>query len=215
MKRFFITVITILLLLTTTHHARAAEEREDHDSFILVDPNTIYSKEEIEIGENLLHAIYHNKIELVEKCIAFSVPIDYQDGNGNTGLMIAAALGNPIMVEVLLNEHASISIENRYSENALEKLLSIETFFIKSSHEKVIELLVSHGTDLHKKNIDGKTIYDKLRQKLTCPQTGHWYSIAQNAEEKAQKSLTKTIWTYLPSLPTLPSLPFCARKLLR
>jgi len=78
---------------------------------------------------------------------------DAQDDSGGTALMLAAELGDPEAVRLLLEAGADPYIENEHNETALQLAIS-------QTYTRVVREFIDAGTDLNKPNSDGNTALD-------------------------------------------------------
>jgi ankyrin repeat protein len=65
-------------------------------------------------GATPLHnAIFYNRVETVEYLLMQKVPLEAKDGEGQTPLALAALIGNPVVVKMLLARQASPAVRIR------------------------------------------------------------------------------------------------------
>lgn len=100
----------------------------------------------------------HGKITDVEEVInqpEWSVPIDYQDEQGNTLLHMAAQNGSKRMVKTCLRRGASLNVQNLTGQTALH-------FAFGYGYDDLGNYLLKLGADDSIKNKDGLTCYEGL-----------------------------------------------------
>jgi hypothetical protein len=100
----------------------------------------------------------HNKFSEVEQLINqpdWTLPIDYQDDQGNTLLHIAAQNGNKRMIKIFLRRGISLDTQNLQGQTALHYLYGY-------GYADVGEYLVKKGANDSIRNKDGLTCYEGL-----------------------------------------------------
>ena len=73
-----------------------------------------------------------------------------RDANGNTALMIAAAMGDTTAVRSLIKDGANVNATGRIGNTAL-------IFAAQEGHNQIVELLVAAGADIDAANDYGST----------------------------------------------------------
>jgi len=100
----------------------------------------------------------HSKFSEAEQLINqpdWSVPIDYQDDQGNALIHVAAQNGSKRLVKLCLRRGASLNLQNLSGQSALH-------FAFGYGYSDVGEYLISKGADDSIRNKDGLTCYEGL-----------------------------------------------------
>lgn len=100
----------------------------------------------------------HSKFMDVEQLISqpdWSVPIDYQDDQGNALLHVAAQNGSKRLVKLCLRKGADLNVQNLNGQTALH-------FAYGYGYTDVGDYLVGKGADDSIRNKDGLTCYEGL-----------------------------------------------------
>lgn len=111
-------------------------------------------------GNNLLHkAVLCNDLALAQQLINYGAQVNMQTLNNDedhvneldkTALHLAIEEENLEMISLLLNNNASVNMENIFSNIPLY-------YAIFSKSLKIIEILVMNGSEVNKKNLNGVT----------------------------------------------------------
>lgn len=124
MKKFFI--LTVVFLINSIHSYGIQQEHEIFEAIESGKIRTVTTilqkdpKKYVEIKGNfeqtpLMHAVLHNRIEMVRLFLDHNANVDAKDIGGATALHIAARIGNIEMVKLLKENRA-----NPYSEDKLK-----------------------------------------------------------------------------------------------
>jgi hypothetical protein len=108
--------------------------------------------------EKLCSLCRHSKYSETEQLVSqpeWNLPMDYQDGQGNSLLHIAAQNGNKRFVKLCLRRGASMNLQNFFGQTALH-------FAFGYGYTEVGDYLVSKGADDSILNKDGLTCYEGL-----------------------------------------------------
>lgn len=119
-------------------------------SFIISNPMQGQSGTNIEIASNLTDAVTNIDIISLNILLSEGANIDVADANGNTPLMIAARIGNPRMVTILLAHNPDLTRKNNIGNTAL--MIASE-----NGQTFVVEQLLAMGADINAKNAKGFT----------------------------------------------------------
>jgi len=89
-----------------------------------------------------------------EKDSLFNVRgINYQDEDGNSGLLVACANNLPFLVSLYVKLGADINLKNNNDETPIMHAIS-------TGNERLVEFLVDKGADLNAQTKDGKTVLE-------------------------------------------------------
>jgi ankyrin repeat protein len=100
----------------------------------------------------------HSKFSEVEDLLNqpdWRLPIDYQDGNGNTILHLVVQNGNKRLAKLCLRRGAGINIQNIYGQTSLH-------FAYGFGYNLLGDYLVTKGADENIQNKDGLTCYEGM-----------------------------------------------------
>jgi hypothetical protein len=100
----------------------------------------------------------HSKFSEVEDLLNqpdWRLPIDYQDGNGNTILHLVVQNGNKRLTKLCLRRGAGINIQNIYGQTSLH-------FAYGFGYNLLGDYLVTKGADENIQNKDGLTCYEGM-----------------------------------------------------
>ncbi len=140
-------------------------------------------------GMELLKAIENSDYSKVDKLVEDGADIDYQDKDGNSGLILASQLRRINMVRKLLDKGADVNIRNNNNETALmfearnelawnvDKMIKMgadidaqdnngNTALINAAAEgrfRSVEALVKGGCNIKIKNNDGLSALDVVK----------------------------------------------------
>ncbi len=103
----------------------------------------------------LIQLAKKNLFELLKEVVNEGADVNMCENTGSTALIEAVKLGNLAMVEFLMENGASLDIEDEKGETAI----------YYSESKDIIEKLVNGGSDVNHKNIYGKTALDKFLEK--------------------------------------------------
>ncbi|MBF0534037.1 MAG: ankyrin repeat domain-containing protein [Nitrospirae bacterium] len=136
----------------------------------------------------MVFAIVGNKVEIVRYLISNGYEVDYgHDKDDNTCLMIAVSYGYTAIVEMLINNGASIDICNKYGQSALmfsaiyrrfpimQRLVASGAipdladkdgntalhYAVATRDDDMVDFLIKAGSDPHKTNLKGQTAFKK------------------------------------------------------
>lgn len=129
--RLTIIITTLLFAFATVGNVQAEENKSDFD-----------------VAENIIEAVKNIDIVSLNVLLAEGATVDTVDEAGNTPLMLAAKIGNPRMLDIILRHNPQINERNNDGNTAL--MISSEMGVVEISRT-----LIKHGADLSMKNSDG------------------------------------------------------------
>ena len=106
------------------------------------------NKSDFDVAENIIEAVKNIDIVSLNVLLAEGATVDTVDEAGNTPLMLAAKIGNPRMLDIILRHNPQINERNNDGNTAL--MISSEMGVVEISRT-----LIKHGADLSMKNSDG------------------------------------------------------------
>jgi uncharacterized protein len=115
-----------------------------------------------ESGKNMLiSAVEYDKFDVAKLLIERGCDIDHQDNEGNTALHCVAKLyTSPKYAELLVNNHASLDLENEYGNEPLWDAVFNACKAANDGENSLVEYLVKQGADAKHKNRHGKSPLD-------------------------------------------------------
>lgn len=129
-------LLTITITLLTALSLFAFNVKSDSSSFSLTD--------------NIFEAIQEIDIVSLNVHLAEGADINAADKNGNTPLMLAAKVGNPRMVKIILAHQPNINAKNNNGYTAL--MIASE-----QGQTFIVEQLLNKGAEISVVNNDGLT----------------------------------------------------------
>ncbi|MCB1178523.1 MAG: ankyrin repeat domain-containing protein [Leptospiraceae bacterium] len=96
--------------------------------------------------------IKENDIEYVKKKIESGYPIDTEDDNGKTGLMLATSFGNFEMVKLFVENKADVNFKSYRSETAF-------SISLRTGNEKIQDYLIQNGIIVNPSTIGNSIKY--------------------------------------------------------
>ncbi len=100
----------------------------------------------------LMSAIEHQDIALSQKLLAAEADVRATDKYGISALTIASAFGLTEIADAMIQKGADVNLVDKgWSETPL-------MYAVENGSKKMVELLVSKGADLNRKDVDGNSI---------------------------------------------------------
>lgn len=133
MRTIIVTIISILFTMLTVVDTAQAKESGSND---------------VIVAENIIEAVNNIDIISLNVLLAEGAAIDTVDDAGNSPLILAAKIGNPRMIEIILAHKPEVNIRNNDGDTAL--MLASETGVLS-----IVQDLKQAGADPEMRNSAG------------------------------------------------------------